>query len=88
MRKEVSNRAITVTSVCPGPVDTEFFDIAEGKHKMKWYKKFILVKKEKVVALALQDARNRKEVSVYGLPMKLYRILTKVLPASLILRFI
>lgn len=88
LRREVSNRSITVTSVCPGPVDTEFFDIAEEKHKMKLYKKFTLVKKEKVVALALQDARNRKEVSVYGLPMKLYRILARVFPASLILRFI
>ena len=34
LRSEVRKKGITVTCVCPGPVDTAFFEGAEKYHKM------------------------------------------------------
>lgn len=80
IRSELKSRGITVTCVCPGPVDTEFFQVAEEQEKMARYKKRFLVDKEGVVAKALYDARKGKEKSVYGLPMKALMVASKVLP--------
>ena len=35
---------------------------------------------EKVVEIAIKDSINKKEVSVYGIPMNLFRALSKFLP--------
>lgn len=69
---ELRKRKITVTSVCPGPVDTEFF--AHGNIALPAWKKSFLAKPEKVVRKALLDAEAGKSLSVYGLPMKLVRL--------------
>ena len=89
LRREVASREITVTAVCPGPVKTEFFQVAEtgtGK-KMKLVKKFFMASPEKVVWKALKDARNGKEKSVYGFGMKAFEVLAKVLPHRFLLKF-
>ena len=88
LNRELAPRGITVTAVCPGPVKTEFFDIAETYNHVKLYKKIFKAKPEKVVAEALSDAFYEKTVSVYGLSMKAFRVLCKLLPKDLIIRFI
>ena len=85
--KELAGRGITVTAVCPGPVDTNFFNIAEEHASAPKYKKLLMVKTEDVVAQALADARAGKSVSVCGGPMKLFRLTAKLLPADLLLKF-
>lgn len=55
---------------------------------MMFIKKLFIAKPDKVVALALKDAQNRKEMSVYGPGMKIFLVLTKVLPHGLIFKFI
>ena len=88
LNQELKNKKIKVTAVCPGPVDTEFFGIAETYHNVKLYKKMIFAKPDKVVSLALRDAFHGKTVSVYGIGIKGFRILCKFLPHDLIIRFI
>lgn len=83
---ELRDRGITVTAVCPGPVKTEFFDIADPKGNIKWYKKIVMAKKEKVVAKALKDAALGDGVSVYGFVMKLFHRITDIIPQGLILK--
>lgn len=82
---ELQDRKISVTAVCPGPVKTAFFDIAEETGYSLKLKKYFMVKPEKVVAYALRCAGERRQLSVYSLPMKGMRILAKAVPHSVIL---
>ncbi len=86
LNQELKTRNIYVTSVCPGPVKTEFFDIAETTGEMALYKRLVMANPKRVVSKAIRDSVAGKEISVYGLTMKAFRILCKVLPHRLILR--
>lgn len=83
---ELKERGIYVTSVCPGPVDTPFFDIAEKDGTVLAVKKWFLVSPADVAEQALMASLYKKPVSVYSLPIKAFRILTKILPQSLLLK--
>ncbi len=83
LRREVKNKGIVVTVVCPGPVNTEFFQAA-GSEIAPAKKKF-LVESEDVVRKALKDANVGKELSVYGIGMKLVHLAGKLLPTKVVL---
>lgn len=77
--KELKGRGIAVTVVCPGPVETPFLDHAYGRYgSMSFLKKLTMSKPEKVVHKALVDSKNKRAVSIYGIPMKLVYILTRI----------
>ena len=80
LRQELSYQGIRVIAVCPGPVKTEFFDRAYEQEEMKFYKKFVMADPKKVVKKAIRDARKNKAVSVYGMTMKVTRVICKLLP--------
>ncbi len=84
--EELKNAGIYVTSVCPGPVDTPFFDIAEATGSTLSIKKYTMVDAERVVALALRDSYRKRPLSVCSLPIKAFQALTKALPHSVILK--
>lgn len=83
--EELKKKEIWVTSVCPGPVDTPFFDIAEKNGSTLAVKKYTLVSAERVVSQALRDSRYRKTKSVCSLPIQAFEVLAKVLPHQLLL---
>lgn len=85
LRVELEEKGIVVTAVCPGPVDTEFFDVA-GKKEKNGAKDSVMAETAKVVKQALADVKDRKEVSVYGMPMKFCRFATKLIPQKIILK--
>lgn len=85
LRREVISRGIYVSAVCPGPVRTEFFTIAEQTGENFALKKLFYVNKERVVAQALRESFQKKEVIVYSLPMKGFRALSKAVPHQLLL---
>ena len=87
LNKELKKRRITVTAVCPGPVKTEFFDVAQTTGKMKAYKMLAMADAKEVVAKAIVDAEEEKDVSVYGLPMQIFRVLAKIIPHRWLLFF-
>ena len=82
---ELKERHISVTAVCPGPVETEFFKVAESEGKSFKLKKYVMAKPDKVVKKAVLDALSRKERSIYSLPMQMFDILCKVFPHKIIL---
>lgn len=82
--EELEKQGITVTAVCPGPVDTEFFDRAGALPSKE--KTAIHASASEVVKQALLDAVNRKRISVYGMPMKCARIAAAILPDHLLTR--
>ncbi|MBE5952885.1 MAG: SDR family NAD(P)-dependent oxidoreductase [Lachnospiraceae bacterium] len=87
LNKELKSRNISVTAVCPGPVKTEFFDVAEKYNTVKLYKKLSMAKADKVVELALKDGFHGKAVSVYGVLMKSFRVVSKIIPHEFMLKF-
>lgn len=82
--QELKEKQISVTAVCPGPVETEFFDEAGDSRKMSAIKKLSMVPPAPVVRRALSDAAKKKELSVYGLPMKGSLLASKLLPHRLL----
>lgn len=84
--RELRARGIYVTAVCPGPVQTEFFDRAEAVKKSPSYKKAFRASKEKVVAKALNDAKKKRSMSVYGGAINLMRLGAKLIPHEWLLK--
>ena len=82
--EEVRKKGILVTSVCPGPVDTAFFEVAGTANSFA--KQAVMAKPQDVVKRALKDSIKGKEVSVYGKTMKLAKVACKILPHKLIMR--
>lgn len=82
---ELKDKDITVTAVCPGPVDTPFFDIAEKNGHTLKIKKLTMVSPTRVVKLALQDSYNKKSVSVCGTSIKTFRLIAKLIPHDFLL---
>lgn len=83
--EELRQREIYVTSVCPGPVDTPFFDIAEKYGSTLGFKKYTMVDVERVVAQAIRHSYYKKTMSVCSLPIKAFHVLTKCVPHQAIL---
>ena len=81
---ELKEKGIFVTAVCPGPVDTPFFEVS-GKLP-GGMKEAVMADPVQVVKQALIDAKYKKEVSVYGTAMKGAEAATKVLPHGMILK--
>ena len=82
LSQELSDRDITVTAVCPGPVDTEFQSIADesGKRELP---KFATAKAPDVVRKSIADARKGKLNSVYGVTMQIWRAISGLVPRKL-----
>lgn len=85
LNEELKARNIYVTAVCPGPVKTEFFDIAETTGEIPLYKRLVMANPKRVVAKAVRDSVAGRDISVYGLTMKAFRLLCKVAPHRVIL---
>ena len=83
--EELRDREIYGTAVCPGPVKTEFFDLAETTGQIPLYKRLVMANSRHVVRKALNDSILGRPVSVYGLTMKAFRLLSKIAPHSLLL---
>ena len=85
LRSEVRKKGITVTCVCPGPVDTAFFEGAEKYHKMPLFKKKSMADPKPVVEKAVYDAACGRALSIYGWSMKALFLACKILPHRLII---
>lgn len=87
IHRELKPKGIVVTAVCPGPVETEFFDVAETTGKLPLYKKLVRLESEQVVERALKASRKHREIVTCSAIMKAFRIVTKIFPHKLILKF-
>ena len=83
--EELKGRKIYVTSVCPGPVDTPFFDVAETYAKTLSIKKYTMVNAQSVVKQAIKDSYYKRTMSVYSVPIYTFMVLSKLLPHQLLM---
>ena len=84
LHEELKNKEIYVTAVCPGPVQTEFFE--QSGFSDSFTKEAVMVHAKDVVTQALVNARDKKDVSVYGTLMKSAEVAAKVLPHKVIMK--
>lgn len=82
LNQEWKKKGICVTAVCPGPVDTEFFSIAETTGEMPAYKQLVMANPKNVVRQAIRDSMMGKPISIYGLTMKMFYGLCQAMPHS------
>lgn len=76
--QELRGRGITVTAVCPGPVNTPFLAHAyEDMSGFSVLKKLTMVETACVVKRAIEDCKIGKSVSICGLPVKLLYLSTQ-----------
>ncbi|MBQ7841384.1 MAG: SDR family NAD(P)-dependent oxidoreductase [Lachnospiraceae bacterium] len=80
LREELRKKQIYVTTVCPGPVKTEFFDIAEQYGTTLAIKKYTMVDAERVVREALAASSKNRPMSVCSLPITAFWAMTRVMP--------
>ena len=70
LSKELKGRGISVTTVCPGPVDTPFLKQAYGDvSRMGRLKQMTTKSAACVVAKAIADCKKGRAVSICGLPV-------------------
>lgn len=78
LQQELKGRGITVTAVCPGPVNTPFLAHAYGTaFKLRGIKRLTMMETGSVVSKAILDCKRKKTVSVCGLPMKILYLSTQ-----------
>ena len=77
---ELQSAGISVTAVCPGWMRTAFFDRAMIGAKKGISKFYGMVTPAVVAAKALRDAEKGKDISVYGVYVKLCHLVAKLLP--------
>lgn len=84
LNEELQGSGCYVTAVCPGPVKTEFFDIAETTGKIPFYKYLFMADPGNVCRKALIDSITKSDMSVYGIGMKAFLIFSKLMPTKLV----
>ena len=84
LSQELRERKITVTAVCPGPVDTEFFSSLEN---VSQYKKRFLIAPDKLAKGILRASDKKKTVYTPTFSIKLVHLISKILPTSWVLKF-
>jgi short-subunit dehydrogenase len=85
IRSELRGTGVTVTAVCPGPVETEFAEVARrGSKRLKSGPQFTYVPVGMVVRESLTAIERDKPVIVPGLVMKIAMLLVRLTPMPLL----
>ncbi len=86
LNRELKDRKISVTAVCPFWTKTEFFNHAVEEGKEPVVKKYVaMYKPEQIVKRAYRDAIKRKDVSFFGFKARSQALLVKLLPHSIVM---
>ncbi len=86
LNQELKERKITVTAVCPNPMETEFFVYAGKKEKTQSIKNLGLEEPEKVASKALKRSIKHKDISVLSFTAQMIRFASRILPHPFVLR--
>lgn len=82
--EELKKKAVSVTAVCPGPVDTPLLHHLYAGGKPGLLRRLSCVSPEKVARVALRDSIRGKSLSVCGFSMKATYILSRSVPQKLL----
>lgn len=84
---ELRDRDITVTALCPGWVDTDFFKTATATKSPNAVNNYSFMQTpEQVARQGLQAARKGRMLSIVGIQNKLLYVAGKLMPTKLIMR--
>ena len=86
IRAETRGYGITVTTLCPGPVHTEFAEVADrhGRQMRNSRNTLVHVSVEKVVRDGLDAIERDKPLVIPGLAMKVIMTITRAVPLSVL----
>lgn len=84
LHEELRPRGISVTAVCPGPMDTEFISIGGIKGHSKTFDILPYCNPVKVVRGALKAAKKGRAVYTPRLFYKFYRVLSGLIPHAIL----
>jgi hypothetical protein len=85
IRAETRDCGITVTALCPGPVHTEFDEVANRQeHRGKRRNSLVHVPVEKVARAGLEAIERDKPLAIPGIAMKIAMAIARALPLSLL----
>ena len=85
IRAETRDYGISVTTLCPGPVHTEFAEVADRQpEKQKSRNSLVHVSVEKVVRDGLDAIQQDKPLVIPGLAMKIIMTITRAVPLSVL----
>ncbi len=88
LRQELKNRKINVTAICPGPMETEFFSVAGiEKGSSFMIDKLPHCDPQKTARGGIKASKKGKAVYTPKLFYKLCRLLAKVVPHSILIKF-
>ena len=83
---ELKDKGITVTAVCPGWMKTDLYSRGCIGAKKATKRFMCMVSPEKVAKKALNDALKNKDISIYGMHVKIATLLSKILPEKWIMK--
>lgn len=85
IRAELHGTGVTVTSLCPGPVHTEFTQVAARPGaKRDRTPEFVHVSAEEVARASLAAVESDKPLVIPGVVMKLGMFLVRIMPLSIL----
>lgn len=84
LHAELKGRGIHVMAICPGWVQTPFFDRAKTKDEDAVTYFNIVFTPEQIVKTALKDLKRRKKVSIHDWRIRLQVLGVKLLPEPLV----
>ena len=87
LHEELKSRNISVTAVCPGPMDTEFIRLGRIKGESKTFDVLPYCIPEQVVRGALLAAKKGRAVYTPKLLYKTYRVLSSLIPHAIFVKF-
>ena len=85
--EELRPRGVTVTAVCPGPMATEFLEVGSIAGNSRMFEMLPYCDQVRVAASALRAAREGRTIYTPRLFYKFYRLLAKVTPVKLMVKF-
>ena len=87
LHEELRRRNISVTAVCPGPMDTEFITKGNIKGHSPMFEKLPYCDPAQVAGGALRAAAKGKAVYTPKFFYKVYRVIAKILPQAWMVKF-
>ena len=83
---ELRPKGVSVTAVCPGPMDTEFIRIGNIKGRSKTFDVLPYCDPKKVAAGALKAAKRGRALYTPRAFYKFYRVVAKITPGALMVK--
>jgi hypothetical protein len=87
LHAELRGEGVAVCTVCPGPVETEFF-AANGPNPAQRMPRFIWRSADEVAAASIAGLEDNRRVVIPGAPLRAAISVSRMAPRSLRLRFL